>query len=167
MPGDFRFSEPRKPVHPFNEQRSTGTSNALSGIANAITARLNARSMAQAAETEAIAHAYGVMHTNETNLRIEAMKNETTLTNDAAQREHEAKMEREKRATIRTEGLVERQKIASRAVAEQGAAMVLSDFAERNADKGHKVDITHSIDKGTRITLTPASPKEPESEGDL
>jgi hypothetical protein len=168
MPGDFRFGEVAKPPqNPFSEVRSTGASNALTGVANAITARLNARSMAQAAETAAIAHAHEVMHTNETNIRIEAMKNEATLTDNAAQREHEAKMERERRATIRTEGLVERQKIASRAVAEQGAAMVLTDFAERNADKGHTVDITHSVDKGTRIQLTPASAREPESEEEL
>jgi hypothetical protein len=57
--------------------------------------------------------------------------------------------------------------LASRAVAEQGVLPSIMDFAEENAGRGHKVDVTHSIDKGTRIMLTPQEPKEPESEGDL
>ena len=169
MAGDFRFSQVGKnPEHPYGGNPTpTGVANAFGGVANAITARLNARTMAHAAETQALAHAYGVVHTNETEIKLETMRNEATLTDNAAQREHEAKMAREGRLTIRAQGEADRKAIASRAVAEQGAGAYFADYAAEQADKGHTIDITHSLDKGTRIQLTPASAREPESEADL
>ena len=151
MAGDFRFGQER----PAGEI-ARGGGDIWGALGNAITSRANARAMRDSQTMKAVADAYAQVHTNETSIRLAQIEAEAR-----------AKTELNGLDTVREKSLAERKFHATKAIAEQGPLLTAMEFAERNADKGHKVDITHSVEKGTSIKLTPQEPREPESEGDL
>lgn len=151
--------------------------NSTNGLINTLVARHQARQMRDHQMNIALAQALGQIHTAEATVRVQALKNEGEIALQQGAHEQELKMAQQGRHTIRTqadadirrtyaEGLENRARIASEAIAARGEAEQGMDFAERMADKGHEIDFDLKRGTGVRIKATPRAP-ESDSEGDL